>query len=46
MEGIFRTLFTLGVLVFIILIVGLFLLTLKLFLLFTPQIHLLGLTIY
>lgn len=45
MEKVFKTLFVLGVIVFCILIVGLFLIILKIILLFTPQINLLGLTI-
>ncbi|KKS33470.1 MAG: hypothetical protein UU95_C0030G0007 [Parcubacteria group bacterium GW2011_GWC2_42_12] len=45
MEKIFKTLFVLGVIVFCLLIIALFLFLLKLILLFTPQINLLGLTI-
>ena len=45
MEGIFKTLFVLGVIVFCILVIGLFLLLLKLILAFTPQIHIFGLLI-
>jgi len=45
MEKIFKTLFVLGVIVFCILIIGLFLLLLKIILLFTPQIHIFGLLI-
>lgn len=45
MEKIFKTLFVLGLIVFIILIIGLFLLLLKIILLFNPQINIFGLTI-
>jgi len=45
MERIFKTLFVLGVIVFIIVSILLFLLLLKVILLFTPQINLLGLQI-
>jgi hypothetical protein len=45
MEKVFKTLFVLGVIVFSILIVVLFLLLLKVVLLFTPQINIFGLSI-
>ena len=45
MEKVFKTLFVLGVIVFCILIIALFLFILKLILLFNPQINLLGMTI-
>lgn len=45
MEGIFKTLFVLGVIVFCLLIIGLFLLLLKFILLFYPQISLFGMLI-
>lgn len=45
MERIFKTLFVLGIIVFCLLIIGLFLLLLKVMLLFTAQINLFGLAI-
>jgi len=45
MERIFKTLFVLGVIVFCLLIVGLFLLLLKLILVFNPQINIFGMII-
>jgi len=44
-EKIFIIIFTLAVIVFCILIVGLFLILLKILLLFFPEIHIMGLTI-
>ena len=45
MEKTFKFIFVLAVLVFCILIIGLFLLAMKILLLITPEIHLMGLTI-
>ncbi|GEM_PF-6508794 len=45
MEKVFKTLFVLGVIVFCVVIIGVFLLILKLILLFTPQIDIFGMTI-
>ncbi len=45
MERIFKTLFVLGIIVFCILIVSLFMLFLKFLLLFNQQINLFGMTI-
>jgi hypothetical protein len=45
MESIFKVLLVLGVIVFCILIITFFLFSLKLILLFTPQINLFGLSI-
>lgn len=45
MEKVFKTLFFLAIIVFIVLIIGLFLLVLKLLLLFTAQINIFGMTI-
>jgi len=45
MEGAFKVVFTLAVIVFCVLVVGVFLLLIKVLLLFFPEIHLLGLTI-
>jgi len=45
MEGAFKFLFGLAVFVFCITVVGFFLLIMKIVLLFTPQVHLMGLII-
>ena len=45
MEGIFKILFFLAVLVFCLVVVGLFLLILKIILMFQPQINFMGLII-
>jgi len=45
MEGFFKFLFGLAVVVFALVIVGLFILILKISLLFNPQIYLMGLII-
>jgi hypothetical protein len=45
MQGIFKTLFVLGVIVFCIVVIALFLLLLKVILLFNPEISLFGMTI-
>lgn len=44
-EKLFKFLFFLAVIIFCLTIVGLFLLTIKIILLFQPQVHLLGLMI-
>ncbi len=45
MEGLFKTLFILAILVFCLLVIGVFMLLLKVFLIFNPDISLFGLTI-
>lgn len=45
MEKVFKTLFALGVIVFCILIIGLFLLALKIILLFKSPLHIFGMII-
>ena len=45
MEGVFKFLFFLAVIVFCITIIGFFLLICKIILLFQPQIHLMGVLI-
>jgi hypothetical protein len=45
MQGIFKTLFVLGVIVFCIVVIALFLLLLKLILLFNPEINIFGMLI-
>jgi len=46
MEKLFISIFILALIVYAILSAGLFLLLLKVLLMFNPEIHLLGLTIY
>lgn len=46
MEQLFKILFTSAVIVFGMLFIGVFLLILKIILMFTPQINFLGLVIY
>jgi len=45
MELAFKILFFLAVLIFCILVIGIFLIILKVVLLFTPEVHLMGLLI-
>jgi hypothetical protein len=45
-EGAFKFVFVLAILVFCLVIIGVFLILLKIILLFNPEISLMGLTIY
>jgi hypothetical protein len=45
MEKFFKTVFTLAIIVAIIFAIGIFLLILKIILLFVPELHIMGLTI-
>lgn len=45
-EGMFKFIFSLAIFVFCLVTIGIFLIILKIMLLFTPQISLMGLTIY
>lgn len=45
MEGAFKTFFTLAVLVFCSVVIGIFLIILKVILMFQPEVHLMGLLI-
>lgn len=45
MEGAFKTFFTLAVFIFCLVTVGIFLIIIKIILLFEPQVHLMGLII-
>lgn len=45
MEGIFKFFFTLAVLLFCFVVVGIFLIIIKIILLFQPQVHFMGLFI-
>jgi hypothetical protein len=45
MEGAFKTFFTLAVLVFCAVVIGIFLIIIKIILLFHPEVHLMGLII-
>ncbi len=45
MEGAFKTFFTLAVLVFCLVVIGIFLIIIKVILLFEPQVQLMGLII-
>ncbi|MFA4941673.1 MAG: hypothetical protein WC582_03735 [Patescibacteria group bacterium] len=45
MEKTFKFVFVLGVIVFCLVVIGIFLLALKIMLIFSPQINILGLTI-
>lgn len=45
MEKTFKTIFVLAVIVYSILMVGLFLLLIKIVLVFTPEVHILGVTL-
>jgi len=44
-EKLFKALFTFGVILAIIVIIGIFLLALKIILLFAPELHIMGMTI-
>jgi hypothetical protein len=45
MEGVFKFLFGLAVIVFCMTVIGIFLLIVKIFLFFYPQVHIMGLII-
>jgi len=45
MEKFFKTVFTLAIIVAIIFVIGIFLLILKIMLLFMPELHIMGMTI-
>jgi len=45
MEKFFKITFTIGILLAVIIVIGLFLLLLKIILLFTPELHIMGMTI-
>jgi len=45
MESLFKTLFVLAIIVFCLLVIGVFLLLVKVFLIFNTEVNLLGLTI-
>jgi len=45
-EGAFKFIFTLAIFIFCLVVIGIFLIILKILLLFNPEINLMGLTIY
>lgn len=45
MEGVFKFFFILAVIVFCLVVIGVFLLIIKIILMFEPQVHLMGLII-
>jgi hypothetical protein len=45
-EGVFKFLFVLAIIIFCLVTIGIFLIILKILLLFSPSINLMGLTIY
>ena len=44
-EGMFKFIFALAIIIFCLVVVGIFLILMKILLLFTPEIHIMGLTI-
>ncbi|MFA5131080.1 MAG: hypothetical protein WC467_01520 [Patescibacteria group bacterium] len=45
MEGAFKTFFTIAVIIFCLVVIGIFLIIVKVILLFQPEVHLMGLAI-
>ena len=43
-EGVFKTIFFLAIIIFIITVIGIFLLLIKILLLFTPELTIMGVT--